>query len=289
MKQCAVPIEEMKPLAPFCTFGIGGPARYFATSRTLSDLQQLIQWANNRGISFFTLGKGSNLLFDDRGYNGLVIYNRIAFLEELNPSSFYVGSGYSFARLGAMTARKGLAGLEFASGIPGSVGGAVYMNAGANGGETADCLEEVDYIDAEGHRKQLKRSELDFSYRSSSFQKWNGAIAAARFSLVKGEQTLQKQRELLAYRLETQPYEDKSAGCVFRNPQNKGAGALIDAAGLKGYSIGGAAISQKHANFIINKGHATAEDVKRLIQEIKKKVGFDLECELRIIPFKEEQ
>lgn len=289
MKQCAVPIEEMKPLAPFCTFGIGGPARYFATSRTISDLQQLIQWANNHGVSFFVLGKGSNLLFDDRGYDGLVIYNRVTFFEEPKPGEYYVGSGYSFARLGALTARKGFAGLEFASGIPGSVGGAVYMNAGANGRETADCLEEVDYIDAEGRLKQLKRGELDFSYRSSSFQNWKGAIAAARFSLTKGEQALQKQRELLAYRLETQPYEDKSAGCVFRNPQKRGAGALIDAAGLKGYSVGGAAISQKHANFIINKNHATAEDVKRLVQEIKEKVGFNLECELRIIPFKEEQ
>jgi UDP-N-acetylmuramate dehydrogenase len=233
------------------------------------------------------VGKGSNCLFDDRGFDGVVILNKIVFCQWEWPI-VHVGAGYSFSLLGTQSARKGWAGLEFASGIPGSVGGAVYMNAGASGTETCEALIEVSFVNEQGDLEILKRDQIGFSYRFSIFQKRKGAIASAKFLLTASEEARKKQLGIIDYRTRTQPYSDKSAGCVFRNPESHSAGALIQQCGLKGKRIGGAEVSTMHANFIVNKDNATSQDVLALAEEVKKtvkeKTGVELEMEVRYIP-----
>ncbi len=277
------------PLSRYSTFGIGGAAKLFCDIQTAEQMQQAILYCNQEKISYLVLGKGSNVLFDDRGFDGAILYNRIGGIEWQGEGIVQVGSGYSFALLGNQTARQGFSGLEFASGIPGSVGGAVFMNAGANGQETADTLVSVDYINRQGERYLLDRKGIEFGYRYSSFHEWAGAIVGATFALKSSSDARQRQLDLITYRTSTQPYQDKSAGCVFRNPPSLSAGALIDRSGLKGFSIGGAAVSEKHANFIINRGQATALETLTLISHIQQTIfdqhGIWLECEVRCIPY----
>ncbi len=277
-----------KRLSELTTFGIGGPARYFAIASSKEELQTMLEYCHRSGLPFFILGKGSNCLFDDRGYAGLVIQNKIDFLEN-KENLFQVGAGYSFARLGGQTARQGWTGLEFASGIPATVGGAIFMNAGANGQETADCLMEVVCVSETGELVRFARHTLLFGYRTSSFHQWKGAIVECVFALERSEEAKRRQKELLDYRLKTQPYGDKSAGCAFRNPTSSSAGYLIDRCGLKDFQVGGAAISNAHANFIVNRGSATAADVQELMQQVKQKIysqtGIQLEAEIRIVPY----
>ncbi|MBF5058669.1 UDP-N-acetylmuramate dehydrogenase [Candidatus Neptunochlamydia vexilliferae] len=280
-------LEPNKPLKELSTFGIGGPARLFITIETLDEMIALRKYINREKIPYWVVGKGSNSLFDDRGFDGLVILNKIDFIE-MEEGSLYVGAGYSFSLLGAQTARKGWGGLEFASGIPGSVGGAIYMNAGAGGAEACDVLTSVGWIDVEGNFIETPRKELTFSYRTSPFQKKEAMIVSGRFQLEKVEGARKKQLEIIAYRTGTQPYGDKSAGCIFRNPKEKGAGALIEACGLKGKRIGGAEVSPMHANFIVNRGDATAADVLELArfiqEEVRQKTGHNLQMEVRKVP-----
>lgn len=267
-------------LSEFSTFGIGGPIQDFVEVSTCEELEEAFAFRGPKLI----VGKGSNCLFDDRGFEGLVILNRIDF-SEWKERSVTVGTGYSFSLLGVQTARKGFSGLEFASGIPASVGGAIYMNAGANGKETADSLQSVLYFD--GIWREYKREELQFGYRTSSFQSMQGVIGAATFSLFPEPTARQTQLQIVDYRMKTQPLKEKSAGCIFRNPTGASAGALIDRCGLKGFALGGAKVSEIHANFIVNVKHASAQEVKQLIQLVQEKVfaqtGVELEPEIRMI------
>ena len=287
--QSSPQIRENVPLRECCTFGIGGPARYFLEAKSVEDMQESIKWCRSRTLPYIVLGKGSNCLFDDRGFDGAVILNKIDFLKELDPGVFHVGAGHSFAHLGVYTARKGWSGLEFASGIPASVGGAVFMNAGANGRETCDSLSSVDFVDEEGNFNVIQRSTLEFSYRHSPFQNRSGAVVGATFSLTQKEDARKVQIEIVNKRKNTQPYSDMSAGCIFLNPTCASAGALIDKCGLKGLAVGGAQVSQLHANFLINAGNASCADMLALIQLVKTKVkeqtGIDLQSEVRQIPF----
>lgn len=287
-KDLPFPHHKQKLLSECSTFGIGGPARYFAEAVDAKGMRDMLAYAYRSGLPVHILGKGSNTLFDDKGFNGLVILNRIDFLEQ-RENLLTVGSGYSFARLGSLTSRGGWTGLEFASGIPATVGGAVYMNAGANGKETADVLKEVGYVTEKGESIRFQKEDLEFGYRHSTFQKWRGAIVDAVFYLAPSEIAKMQQREILDYRLKTQPYGNKSAGCAFRNPKGDSAGRLIDEIGLKGARIGGAAISSMHANFIVNAGNAKAAEVLALIETIKEKIyrekGIVLEEEIRYIPY----
>lgn len=280
--------ELNKPLSEVSTLGIGGPARYFFEANTVEDLAEALRACKQEKIPYILLGKGSNTLFDDRGFCGLVILNRILGIEE-EGDLIHVGAGYSFSLLGVQMARKGRAGLEFASGIPGTVGGAVYMNAGANGGDTQSIIVAVDYVTESGDIERIMREKMAFGYRTSSFQKIKGAIARATFRLSPSQDARKKQLEIIEYRTRTQPYSDKSAGCVFRNPMPTSAGALIDQCGLKGVKIGGAEVSTLHANFIVNKGGATAADVLALADRIKtqvfEKTGVALEMEVRFQPY----
>ncbi|MBS0620155.1 MAG: UDP-N-acetylmuramate dehydrogenase [Verrucomicrobia bacterium] len=279
--------KESKQLSTLSTFKVGGEARLFLEVHSIEEMQAALLLAKQRDLPFFILGKGSNCLFDDGGYDGLVIHNKISFCDFQWPC-VTVGAGYSFSLLGVQTARQGWSGLEFASGIPASVGGAVYMNAGANGSETADSLVEVGFVDAEGTFSQLKREELAFSYRTSPFQKRKGAIVSAKFHLIPSDAARTKQLDIVAYRTRSQPYNDPSAGCVFRNPPMYSAGALIEQCGLKGKQIGGAEVSCKHANFIVNRENATARDVLALAEfvksAVKEQTGIELEMEIRYVP-----
>lgn len=282
-------LQQNKFLKDLSTFGIGGPARFFVEVKTISDMQDAIKKSREIGVPYFVLGKGSNCLFDDRGFHGLVIHNKIDFIEKGETGIYHVGAGYSFSLLGVQTARQGWSGLEFASGIPGSVGGAVFMNAGANGHETCECLTSVDYINDQGDLETFKKEDLLFSYRTSSFQKMKGAIVGATFTLTPSAEARQKQIEIVNYRKKTQPYGEKSAGCVFRNPNCNFAGKLIEDSDLKGTAVGGAKVSTMHANFIVNAGNASSKEVLELIQiiqhQVKEKFGQELESEIRFIPY----
>ncbi len=279
--------EEGKELKKLTTFGIGGRAKFFKEVSSVSDLQKILQYCHLRQLRYMILGKGSNVLFDDTGFDGLVILNKILFCQEDN-GEFFVGSGYSFSLLGIQTARKGWSGLEFASGIPGSVGGAVYMNAGANEGEAFQYLTEVTFIDQSGHLQKLSKEKLEWGYRFSSFQKKGCGIAAARFKLNRSQAAKEKQLSIIHSRLKKQPYQEFSCGCVFRNPPRFSAGALIEQCGLKGFRWGGAEVSHQHANFIINKDAATTQDVINLVhyvqQVVYQRTGEKLEMEIEVIP-----
>lgn len=283
----ALTLQKNRSLSEFSTFGIGGPIHYFAAIETAAEMEEAFQFCRQEKLSFLILGKGSNCLFSDRGFSGVVLQNKISFCNWLD-NIVEVGAGYPFSLLGSQSARKQLTGLEFASGIPATVGGAVFMNAGANGGQVFDSLRSVSYLHFEGKIVEYKKEELEFDYRFSSFQKMRGAILSAVFQLSSLDQAREKQLEIIDYRMRTQPLKDKSIGCIFRNPE-KGisAGAIIERCGLKGLSVGEAKISEVHANFIVNWGRATAQDVRRLIQIVQKTVqeqtGFYLEVEIKVI------
>lgn len=282
------PFRENVPLKEFCTFGIGGPARYLLEARTAEDMQRYILWCKENNIRYLVIGKGSNCLFDDKGFHGAIILNKIDFIKETSPGIFHAGAGYSFALLGVQTARKGWGGLEFASGIPASVGGAVYMNAGANGSETCQTLVSVDYIDDEGTQHTLPISQIAFSYRHSPFQNLKGAIVGATFSLKPNLEARKQQIAIVNKRKQTQPYGAMSAGCVFLNPSCASAGALIDQCGLKGLNVGNAEVSHVHGNFLVNTGNASCEEMQNLIalvqSKVKLKTGIELRSEVRYIP-----
>ncbi len=277
----ALQLQTCRSLSEFSTFGIGGPIRYFVEVATIEEMDEVFRLDFPKLI----IGKGSNCLFSDQGFSGLVILNKIDFCN-WNGGEVTAGSGYSFSLLGVQTARKGLSGLEFASGIPATVGGAVFMNAGANGSETSKSVKSVLFFDGCRHREYL-RSEIAFGYRSSPFQKMGGVILSATFSLTPSEEARKSQLEIIDYRIKTQPLKEKSIGCIFRNPQGVSAGALIDRCGLKGASVGSAKVSEIHANFIVNRGNASAEEVKQLIRLVQEKVleqtGVCLEPEIRMI------
>ncbi len=284
--------KKNKLLSEACTFGIGGPARYYIEVRTIEDMQIALACCQTEKLPFFILGKGSNSLFDDRGFDGLVIHNKIDFFENPAPGVYHVGAGYSFSLLGVQTARQHWSGLEFASGIPASVGGAVFMNAGANGSETCQPLASVDFVSPDGALQTIKKEDLHFAYRTSSFQTRRGAIVGATFHLTHAPEARNKQLDIINYRKKTQPYGDKSAGCVFRNPLCGHAGALIDQAGLKNAQVGGAKVSDMHANFIVNAQQATSQDVIALIalvqEQVKERFDIELESEVRIVPYRQD-
>lgn len=276
-------LQQNRFLSEFSTFGIGGPIGTFVEVSTCEEMEEALQLKRPTLI----IGKGSNCLFSDKGFDGLAILNKIDFCH-WEGSEVIVGSGYNFSLLGVQTARKGFSGLEFASGIPATVGGAVFMNAGANGKETCDALKSVLYFD--GVRREYRREELLFGYRQSPFQKMHGVILAATFSLQPNLDARKSQLQIIDYRMRTQPLKEKSAGCVFRNPPNRPAGALIEQCGLKGTTQGGAKVSERHANFIVNTGSASSQDVIQLIQLVQEKVfqqtGVHLEPEIRIFDAK---
>lgn len=281
-------LNENVCLKQYTTIGCGGPARYLVEVTTPQELQQVFQQCSQDNLPFFILGKGSNTIFHDKGFSGVVIVNkmhRIAF----EAHRVYVQSGFSFSHLGVLTAKNRLSGLEFAAGIPASVGGAIFMNAGASGQETQQSLEKVVFMHADGKVEEFEKKDCLFGYRSSIFHKLKGCILAGVFNLTPSDTARAKQLEIISYRTKSQPYGDKSAGCFFKNPPQGSAGALIDQAGLKGAKMGGAKVSLLHGNFLINNDDASSEQLFELAALVQKKVweksGVTLELEVRTIPY----
>ncbi|KAG6542010.1 hypothetical protein Mapa_016573 [Marchantia paleacea] len=288
--------ERGKRLSELSTLGIGGPAKYFVEVHDESQMSTAIRICREKNIRCFIVGKGSNCLFDDRGFDGCVILNSLKFLESQGRGVYRVGSGYPFNTLGIQTSKDGFTGLEFASGIPGTVGGAIFMNASANGQETANAIKSVEVLCADGERivHHKGHSDLVYGYRLSPYQTMPGfmAILAATFELEPCLDARQRHKSLLERRKKTQPVAAKSAGCIFRNPGtgSQSAGALIEQAGLKGIEVGRAKVSDIHANFLLNAGGSSAADMINLIelvkQQVKIKLGVDLREEVIYVPYK---
>ncbi len=272
------------------SFKIGGVADLYVCPKNLMELINTLAILKENNVPYFLLGAGSNLLIADKGIRGAVIKLGDGF-DYAHAKGDYIlaGAGVSLAKLATEAKNAELKGLEFASGIPGSLGGALFMNAGAYGGEMKDVVSEVSFIDANGTVKTIPANECDFGYRKSVFSKGDKIIISAKITLQKGnkDEISATMRELNAKRKEKQPLEYPSAGSTFRRPEEHFAGSLIEQAGLKGYTIGGAQVSEKHAGFVINTGNATSKDVCDLIEHIKKtvfeKFGVELEPEVKII------
>ena len=284
-------VERDVPMSRHTSFRIGGPARRMAFPESREQLVILLGLAEECGIRPFLLGRGTNLLVSDRGLDTLVIKTaaRMTSIRRLDDVTLEADAGVLLSRLAVYAQQAGLAGLEFAHGIPGSLGGAVCMNAGAYGGEMKDVLTTVRYLAAEGEVREVPAAELDLRYRHSIFEENSGCILSAQFHLQPGNAAdiRAKMDELMAKRVEKQPLDKPSAGSTFKRPAGAFAAALIDQCGLRGYRHGGAAVSDKHCGFVVNLGGATCADVLALCDEVraivKEKTGYDLEKEIRVV------
>ena len=287
----AVQYRLQEPLSHHTSFRIGGPARRMAFPESREQLVILLGLAEECGIRPFLLGRGTNLLVSDRGLDTLVIKTaeRMTSIRRLDDVTLEADVGVLLSRLAVYAQQAGLAGLEFAFGIPGTVGGAVYMNAGAYGGEIKDVLTAVTFLDENLHLQTLPVQELQLGYRTSIFERCSWCILEAEFTLHPGDaqEIHTAMQEYMRRRKEKQPLEYPSAGSTFKRPEGHFAGALIEQAGLKGTRIGGAEVSPKHAGFIVNCGGATCADVLNLIDLVRERVykefGVLLEPEIKII------
>ncbi|MEH7375762.1 UDP-N-acetylmuramate dehydrogenase [Neobacillus drentensis] len=284
-------VKISEPLVNHTTIKIGGPADLFIEPSSVENLKQAMGLVKKHCINWRAIGRGSNLLVSDKGIEGAVIKlgSGVDGLK-INGTEITVGGGHSLISLATLISKKGMAGLEFASGIPGSVGGAVYMNAGAHGSDISKILTRAHILFEDGTMEWLSNDEMKFSYRTSVLQKIRpGIVVEAAFQLVEGDKSVivSKMVKNKDYRKDTQPWNFPCAGSIFRNPLPNYAGKLIEDAGLKGYSIGGAKISEMHGNFIVNAGNATAGDVLALIQYVKDTIyslyNVKMETEVEII------
>ena len=285
---------ENEPLAAHCSFKIGGPARALAVPQDVTSVTKICCILKEHQLAPFLLGNGSNILFPDEGLADLFIISteKLQKLFLLPDGAIYAEAGVSLARLALFAQQNGLIGLEFASGIPGTVGGGLRMNAGAYGGELKDVVESVvTYYLPEQLLLELHNEDCQFAYRNSRFQKVGGFVllsAVFRLEPGEGEEIAAKMRELNERRRDKQPLDLPSAGSAFKRPEGYYAAALIDEAGLKGLTVGGAQVSQKHAGFVVNVGGATSHDVYELLTQVRQRVyeksGVTLEPEIVILP-----
>ena len=288
LPNCELRFQE--PMAKHTSFRIGGPAEVMALPKNREELAEILKKSAILDCKIRILGAGPNVLAPDDGISGLVICLKDCMdgIELLPDNRVWVSAGVSMTRAAVFAANHGLSGLEFAHGIPGSVGGGVYMNAGAYGGEICQVCESVDVMDLAGNVRTVSGADMDFSYRHSCLEESGEIVLSAVFALVpsSGESVREKMKELMAKRSASQPLDLPSAGSAFKRPVGGYAAALIDQAGLKGFQVGGAGISIKHAGFAVNLGNATADDVKCLLQQVSDKVfaasGIRLEPEVRI-------
>lgn len=279
-----------EPMHKHTSFRIGGGAEVMAFPKNSGELAALLKASALLDCKTAILGAGTNVLAPDAGLEGLVICLKDCLdgMEQLSETRIRVMAGVTMTRAAVYAANLGLAGLEFAHGIPGTVGGGVYMNAGAYGGEITQVCESVEVMDRKGEIRRLSNAEMAFSYRHSILEETGDIVISADFVLRpdNAEEIKARMKELIGKRSASQPLDLPSAGSAFKRPVGGYAAALIDQAGLKGYSVGGAAISTKHAGFAVNLGGATAEDVKNLLQEVSDKVfensGIRIEPEIRI-------
>jgi UDP-N-acetylmuramate dehydrogenase len=288
-----IKLKLAEPLARYTSMKIGGPADYFIEVENEPALAELLRLLNRHGTPICLLGNGSNVLISDRGVRGAVIhlagdFKSIRWREDDESVQIDVGAAYAVTQLVREAARKGFAGLEFAEGIPGSVGGALFMNAGAYGSEFEKVIDRVEGLTPDGRTIRFARSEMKFSYRDSHLPE-GMVVTSARLRLHRGNalQVSAKLRELVGKRKSSQPAGFPNSGSMFRNPPGDYAGRLIEAAGLKGQRIGQSQISERHANFIVNLGGAKAEQVRQLMElaksEVRKQFGIELAAEIKLL------
>ena len=285
-----IKVSSQETMASHTSFRIGGSVALMAFPKTPEQLATLLKLAAACSVPIRILGAGTNILAPDEGVQELVIClkDHMDGMELLGGDRICVAAGVTMARAAVFAANNGLAGMEFAHGIPGTVGGGVYMNAGAYGGEIGDICESVDVVTTQGEIKTLSKEEMGFSYRHSVLEDTFDVVTGVILQLQKGnsEAIRGKMQELMEKRKTSQPLDKPSAGSAFKRPVGGYAAALIDQAGLKGFRIGGAAVSEKHAGFVVNMGDATAADVKELLQQVairvKEHSGITIEPEVRI-------
>lgn len=279
-----------EPMKKHTTFRIGGPADYYVTPHSKDEIAQVVAVCRKADIPYYILGNGSNLLVSDKGYRGVIIqifknYNDVC----VEGVCVTAKAGALLSKIARKALEHGLTGFEFASGIPGTLGGAAVMNAGAYGGEMKDVLEEVTVLSQEGEILTLRREELEMGYRSSVIARKGYIVLEAKMKLKHGsrEEIAARMEELKEKRTSKQPLEYPSAGSTFKRPEGYFAGKLIMDAGLRGFSVGDAQVSEKHCGFVINKGEATAEQVRELMREVIRRVeeafGVRLEPEVKML------
>ncbi len=285
-----IPCESDKPLAPLTTMKIGGACDRLVTVIGEKELLTAVDSCRSAGIPYFILGRGSNLLVSSKGYRGCVI--NLAPGESpvfINGNEVTAWAGASLQRVCVLARDNSLAGLEFAYGIPGSVGGALFMNAGAYGGEMKDVVTSCRYIGADGGIHEMQVADMQLAYRSSIFSNGNYVITSVTMELRPGDKAeiTVRMDELMQRRRDKQPLNYPSCGSTFKRPEGYFAAALIEECGLKGFSIGGAQVSDKHSGFVINRDNATFEDVMAVVGEVRRvvleKKGVELECEMLIL------
>ena len=277
-----------EPMKLHTTFRVGGPADYFVCPKCNAEVEKVVALCQEAGMPYYILGNGSNLLVGDKGYRGTVIqiYKEMNDIQ-VQGEHIYMEAGALLSRIGSIALEAELTGLEFAAGIPGTMGGAVVMNAGAYGGEMKDVLESVTVLTPNGEILVLKNEELEFGYRTSIIAKKDYVVLSAIIKLNYGnkESIREKMNELKVQRTTKQPLEYPSAGSTFKRPTGYFAGKLIQDAGLRGFQVGGAQVSEKHCGFVINKDNATAADIVELMNQVsaivKEKFGVELEPEVK--------
>lgn len=286
---CIVRYDE--PLKNHITFKIGGNCIALIEPREVSDIVETIKICRENSIKFFVIGNGSNLLVPDEGYNGVIIKLKSEFSTiQVKDEYLIVNSGAKLSEVYTVAYENSLTGFEFASGIPGTIGGAIYMNAGAYGGEMKDIVESVEVLDLDNFElRELKNEELEFSYRKSIIQRKNYIVTTIKLKLQKGnkEEINAVYEDLRERRNSKQPLNFGSAGSTFKRPEGHFASKLIEDAGLKGYHINDAWVSEKHSGFVVNKGNASYKEIMELIEYVQKvvfeKFGVKLETEVRIL------
>ncbi len=279
-------VETDYPLAKRTWYGLGGAADYFIAPKTVRQLTEVVRRCNKNNIRIYAMGFGSNLLISDEGLRGAVIKLEAEQFAQIEFDGVEVTAwaGAELSKLVLTCVKKGLSGIEALTGIPGSVGGAVKMNAGGNFGDFGSVVETVTLMDSDGNVFEKSKPELVFDYRRTNITAKFILSARLKLNESDSEQIMRTVKEIWIYKKNNQPLNTKNSGCIFRNPQGGSAGALIDRAGLKGLRIGGAVVSEKHANFIIAEKECTSSDVMKLIDTIKQKVKeqFDVELELEV-------
>lgn len=289
-------VKKDEPMKRHTTFRAGGPAKFFVSPLDEETLKNVVCFCREENVPYYILGNGSNLLVSDAGYDGVMLFlgnsfSGIEILEEAGGDTAILkaGAGSMLAQIAKEALKKSLTGFEFAAGIPGTLGGAIVMNAGAYGGEMKDVLLSVSVLTKEGTIKELSKEELYLAYRHSCIPEKEYLVLSAEMCLRKGnaEEILKQMEELLLKRREKQPLEYPSAGSTFKRPEGYFAGKLIEEAGLRGYRIGDAEVSEKHCGFVINRGAATAEEIRTLCFEVQRRVkeasGVKLELEVKMI------
>ncbi len=287
----AVSLREQVILAPLTSLRVGGPAQWYCEPLSTPDLVSCLSWARARHLPITLLGAGSNLLISDQGLPGLVVSTRkLRGIQVLSEGVIWGAAGEPLVRLARLAAEQGWSGMEWAIGIPGTVGGAVAMNAGAQGLTTAEVLSQICILDEDWTPRVMQPADLKFRYRSSLIHERPWVVTGAYFQLQTGfdpQQISTQTEQNWQRRRSSQPYDLPSCGSVFRNPPGYAAGWLIEQTGLKGYRIGGAQVAHRHANFILNADHATAADVYQLIHLVQNQVqqrwSLQLEPEVRIL------